>query len=79
MKARYTGKTICPECGGDRLRKEALYVQVGGRTIAELVKMSADALIDFFAELQLDEYDHKTAERILTEIRNRLQYLSDVG
>ncbi len=79
MKARYTGKTICPECGGDRLRKEALYVKVGGRTIAELVRMSADALIDFFSTLELDEYDTTTAERILTEIRNRLQYLSDVG
>ncbi|MBQ2394334.1 MAG: excinuclease ABC subunit A, partial [Alistipes sp.] len=79
MKARYTGKTICPECGGERLRKEALYVKVGGRTIAELVKMSADALIDFFSRLELDEYDTTTAERILTEIRNRLQYLSDVG
>ena len=79
MKARYTGKTTCPECGGDRLRKEALYVKVGGRTIAELVRMSADALIDFFASLQLDDYDTTTAERVLTEIRNRLQYLSDVG
>ena len=79
MKARYTGKTVCPECGGSRLRREALYVQVGGRTIADLVRMPVDELIDFFAALQLDEHDAKAAARILVEIRNRLQYLADVG
>ena len=79
MKARYTGKTTCPECGGSRLRREALYVRVGGRNIAELVRMPVDALIDFFAGLELDEHDAKTAARILVEIRNRLQYLADVG
>ena len=79
MKARYTGKTVCPECGGSRLRREALYVRVGGRTIADLVVMPVDELIAFFAALELDEHDTKTASRILVEIRNRLQYLSDVG
>ena len=79
MKARYTGKTICPECHGSRLRKEALYVKVGGKTIAELVKMPADELLTFFNDLRLDEHSNKTAKRILTEIRNRLQYLNDVG
>ena len=79
MKARYTGKTVCPECGGSRLRKEALYVRVGGRTIAELVTMPVDELIPFFGGLRLDEHDTKTAPRILGEIRNRLQYLADVG
>ncbi len=79
MKARYTGKTLCPECGGSRLRKEALYVRVGGKTIADLVVMPVDELIVFFNDLELDEYDGKTASRILVEIRNRLQYLSDVG
>ncbi|WP_281525176.1 excinuclease ABC subunit UvrA [Alistipes dispar] len=79
MKARYTGKTVCPECGGSRLRKEALYVCVGGRTIAELVTMPVDELIPFFGGLRLDEHDTKTAARILVEIRNRLQYLADVG
>ena len=79
MKARYTGKTVCPECGGSRLRREALYVRVGGRTIADLVAMPVDELIDFFNHLTLDEHDTKTAARILTEIRNRLQYLADVG
>ena len=79
MKARYTGKTVCPECGGSRLRREALYVRVGGRTITDLVVMPVDELIAFFAALELDEHDTKTASRILVEIRNRLQYLSDVG
>ena len=79
MKARYTGKTRCPECGGSRLRKEALYVRVGGRTIADLVTMNVDALLAFFKELQLDAHDTTTARRILTEIVNRLQYLADVG
>ena len=79
MKARYTGKTLCPECGGSRLRKEALYVRVGGRNIAELVSMTVDELTGFFELLQLDDYDSKTAARILVEIRNRLQYMADVG
>lgn len=79
MKARYTGKTICPECGGSRLRKEALYVRVGGKNIAELVVMPVDELIPFFEGLKLDEHDAKTASRVLIEIRNRLQYLADVG
>lgn len=79
MKARYTGKTRCPECGGSRLRKEALYVRIGGKTIADLVGMHVDALIEFFMGLELDAHDTKTASRILVEIRNRLQYLADVG
>ena len=79
MKARYTGKTTCHTCGGSRLRKEALYVQVGGKNIAQVVRMTVDELIEFFSTLSLDEHDSRTAERILTEIRNRLAYLSDVG
>lgn len=79
MKARYTGKTTCPDCGGSRLKKEALYVKVGGKNIAQIVKMSVKELLEFFSNLELDEYDKKSAARILMEIRNRLQYLSDVG
>jgi len=79
MKARYTGKTLCPECGGSRLRKEALYVRVGGKAIADLVTMPVDELIVFFEALPLDRHDTETASRILIEIRNRLQYLADVG
>ncbi len=79
MKARYTGKTLCPECNGSRLRKEALYVRIAGRNIADLTSMNVDSLIGFFDSLSLDDHDTKTAARILTEIRNRLGYLSDVG
>ncbi len=76
MKARYTGKTLCPECGGSQLRKEALYVRVGGKTIADLVRMPVDEAIGFFNGLELDEHDAATSRRMLLEIRNRLQYLS---
>ncbi|MBR4851010.1 MAG: excinuclease ABC subunit A, partial [Tidjanibacter sp.] len=79
MLSRFTGKTICYECEGARLRKEALWVKVGGRNIAELVKMSVDELIEFFDTVTLDEYDTKTAERLLKEVRTRLGYLADVG
>ncbi len=79
MKARYTGKTTCPDCGGSRLKKEALYVKIGGKNIAQIVKMNVKELLEFFSNLELDEYDKKSATRILMEIRNRLQYLSDVG
>ncbi len=79
MKARYTGKTTCHACGGSRLRPEALYVQVGGKNIAQIVRMTVDELITFFSSLSLDDHDRHTAERILKEIHNRLQYLSDVG
>lgn len=79
LKARYTGKTLCPACNGARLRPEALYVKVGGKDIAQLAAMTVDSLIEFFDTLSLDEHDTTTAQRILVEIKNRLQYLSDVG
>ena len=79
MKARYTDKPTSPDGGGSRLRREALYVKVGGKTVADLVVMPVDELIAFFAGLELDGHDTKTAARILVEIRNRLQYLADVG
>ena len=77
--ARYPGKTTCHACGGSRLKKEALYVKVGGKNIADVVAMTVDELIQFFGNLQLDAHDTKTATRILTEIKNRLNYRSDVG
>ena len=79
MLSRYTGKTLCPSCGGGRLRREAFYVKVGGRSIGELVTMPVDDLRGFFAELTLDERDRKAGGRVLLEITNRLQYLADVG
>ncbi len=79
MMARYRGKTICPDCHGDRLRPEALYVKVGGSTIADLVKMPVSRLLEWFGALELSEHDAAVAKRLLTEIRNRLQFLVDVG
>ena len=79
MLSRYTGKTVCPDCEGGRLRREALYVRVGGKNIAEIVSMTAEELFSFFGGLQLDRHDSKTAGRILTEIRSRLEYLNEVG
>ena len=79
LKARYMGKTLCPECQGARLRKEALNVRIGGKNISEIVAMTIGELSIFFDNLCLDEHDAKTAERVLLEIRNRLKYLMDVG
>lgn len=79
LKARYMGKTLCPECHGARLRKEALNVKIGGKNISEIVSMTVGELSRFFDGLSLDEHDAKTAERVLLEIRNRLKYLMDVG
>ena len=79
MLARYRGKTVCPDCGGTRLRKEASYVRVAGKSINELVLLPIKMLKDFFENIKLDENDEKIAKRLLVEIRNRIQYLSDVG
>lgn len=79
MLSRFTGKTLCPVCEGARLRKEALWVKVGGRNIAELVRMPIGKLIDFFNSLTLTENEFIKAERLLKEIRVRLQYIADVG
>ena len=79
MLSRYRGKTKCTTCKGKRLRKEANYITIGGQTISELVDMSIKRLIPFFRELQLSEYDQKVARRLLLEINNRLDFLSDVG
>ena len=79
MKARYQGRTVCPTCGGSRLRPEAGYVRVGGKTIGELVSMPVSTLREFFLALQLDERDSRIASRLLTEINNRIGYLVEVG
>lgn len=79
MLSRYSGKSVCYECQGGRLKKEAGYVKVSGKTITELVFMPIDKLLDFFTHISLDEHDRTIAERIMTEIKNRLQYLLDVG
>lgn len=79
MLARYRGKTVCPACHGSRLKKEALYVKVGGKNIAEIVSMPINDVVDFFRTLKLDEHDRTVAARLLNEIGNRLKFLQDVG
>ncbi len=79
MLARYRGKTSCPRCHGTRLRPEALYVQVGGRNISNLCDMPVGELSRWFDQLQLNEHDTQVARRMLTEIRQRLQFLVNVG
>jgi len=77
--ARYRGKTNCTECGGSRLRKDALYVKVGCKNIAEINSMSITKAIVFFKNIKLNKGDQKIAERLLLEINSRLYYLSEVG
>lgn len=79
MLARYRGKTICPLCHGSRLKPEADYVKVGGRSISEIVRMPVTNLKDFFDTIQLEPHEEKVARRLLTEIRNRISFLTDVG
>ncbi len=79
MLARYRGKTICPDCGGTRLRREASYVKIAGKCIADLVDLPVEELREFFANLQLDEHDAQIAKRLLTEINSRLEFLTNVG
>lgn len=79
MLARYRGKTVCPACHGSRLKKEALYVKVGGKNIAEIVSMPINDVVEFFRTLKLDEHDTAVAARLLNEIGNRLKFLQDVG
>lgn len=79
MMARYRGKTTCPTCHGTRLKQEANYVKVGGKSISELVDLPVMELKQFFSQLTLTPHETEVAKRILTEINNRLQFLLDVG
>ena len=79
MLARYRGKTTCPTCHGRRLKKEAEYVKIGGKSITDLCELPIDELSEFFRTLELTEQENKIAKRLLTEIRSRLQFLVDVG
>lgn len=79
MLSRYSGKTVCQECGGSRLRKEALYVKVGGKNIHELLCMNVDDLLDFLENISLDETDSRIAGKAIDEIKSRLKYIQDVG
>lgn len=79
MYSRFRGKTICPDCKGSRLKPEAQYVKVGGKSVTELVLMPISELQDFFLTLELDSHDAAVAKRLMTEIHNRIRFLMDVG
>jgi excinuclease ABC subunit A len=79
MLARYRGKTVCPDCHGSRLKKEASYIQIAGKSISELVLMPVSTLNNFFDTIQLDEQDAAISKRLLVEITNRIHFLMDVG
>lgn len=79
MLSRYRGKTKCQACKGKRLRPEAAYVKIGGKTITDLVTLPIKNLREFFIDLKLNEYEQTVAKRLLIEINNRLQFLSEVG
>ena len=79
MLARYRGKTICPDCNGSRLKKEASYIKIDGKSISELVLMSIYKLNDFFQHINLDEQDAAISKRLMVEITNRINFLLDVG
>jgi excinuclease ABC subunit A len=79
MLSRYRGKTKCTVCKGKRLRKEADYVKVGGKSISDLIELPIKRLMPFFGELQLSEHDRTVAKRLLQEITTRLEFLDKVG
>ncbi len=79
MLSRYRGKTVCPECLGTRLRKDASYVRVAGKSLSEIVLMPVTGVLDFFKNIRLDEHDSLIGKRLFTEILSRLQFLDDVG
>jgi excinuclease ABC subunit A len=79
MLSRYRGKTKCHSCKGKRLRVEASYVKINSKTVSELVDLPIKHLVTFFATLELDVYEKQIAKRFLTEINNRLSFLTEVG
>ena len=79
MMSRYRGKTVCPDCHGTRLKKEAEWVKIAGRSISDLVDMPIVNLKEWFDNLTLDAHDAEVSKRLLVEIKNRLQFLVDVG
>lgn len=79
MMSRYRGKTVCPECKGTRLKKEANYVKINGMSISNLVEMPIGNLKQWFDNLELDEHEQKISRRLLVEINNRLRFLVEVG
>ena len=79
MLSRYSGRTTCPSCNGSRLRKEALYVRVSGKTIHDLLSMTVDELLQWFGEMELTEHETAIAGKAIEEIQYRLRCIQDVG
>ena len=79
MMSRYSGRTVCHSCGGSRLRPEALYVKVDGKTIHDLLRMNIDGLLDWFEHIHLTEYEHDIADKAIEEVCFRLHCIQDVG
>ena len=79
MLSRYRGKTKCTTCNGKRLREETNYVKINSKNISDLVALPLDELASFFKEIKLNKYEEKIGKRLLTEINNRLQFLTNVG
>lgn len=79
MLSRYRGKTVCPKCHGTRLKPEANYVKIAGRSISDIVQMPVTRLAEWFRQLELNEHDSEVGKRLIREITSRLQFLVDVG
>lgn len=79
MLSRYRGRTVCPDCKGTRLRKDASYVTVGGKNLQELVLLPLSELLSFFEELKLTKYELGVAEKLVYEVKSRLTYILKVG
>lgn len=79
MLSRYRGKTKCHACRGKRLREEASYVKINGKTVSDLVDLPIKHLVTFFKNIDLDVYEQQIAKRLMIEINNRLSFLTEVG
>src|SRR6185369_14814196 len=79
MLSRYRGRTVCPDCKGTRLRKDASYVKINGKSISDIVLMAVSDAVQFFQSIVLTDSEQQIARRLLIEINNRFRFLSDVG
>ncbi len=79
LLSRYRGKTVCPDCKGTRLRKDANYVKICGLSVTDIVFTPIDKLYHFFCTIKLNDYERNVSERLIIEIKNRLEFLNDVG
>ena len=79
LLSRYRGKTVCQECNGSRLRKDTDNVKIDGATLSKLLQMPIDELVVFFDKIQLDAFDRSISDRILKEIKCRIEFVTEVG